>query len=122
MHLDDLNGFQNDHIIHPQWHQESDRNEEKIRRRGFDDTRRTKHLDDCDEAKDLEEAEPDKELLHSPLLDSNIVKSCHFGAAKSLGDTGEHGDVLDDHAGGSKHAHAAMLELSLTKPLEVDDA
>lgn len=95
---------------------------EKSDVRELEDTRRTEHLDDRDEAKDLEEAKPDKELLHSPLLDGNIVQSCHFGAAKGLSDTGEHGDVLDDHAGGSKHAHTAMLELSLTKPLEVDDA
>ena len=60
----------------------------------------TKHLNNGNEAEDLNESKPDKELLHGALLDSSIVEGGHLGIAEGLGDTREGGNILNNHAGG----------------------
>jgi hypothetical protein len=80
------------------------------------------HLNDSNEAEQLEEADPHKELLHSALLHGGIVKGGHLGVAESRLHARELGNILDKHAGGREHAHAAVLELSLAEPPHVDEA
>ena len=53
---------------------------------------------------------------------ANIEESRHQQArTEDGGDTGELENVLDDHAGGGKHANTTVLELSLAKPLNIDE-
>merc|ERR1712139_28890 len=70
------------------------------------------HLNDCDEA----------EKLHSALLHGGIVEGGHLGITENGLHARELGDILDKHASGGKHAHAAVLELGLAKPPNVDEA
>ncbi len=62
----------------------------------------TEHLNDGNEAENLKESKPDKELLHGALLDSSIVEGGHLGTAEGLDDTGEESNVLHYHTSGSK--------------------
>jgi len=78
------------------------------------------HLNDGNEAEKLEEADPHEELLHSALLHGGIVKGGHLGITENGLHAGELGDILDKHASGGKHAHAAVLELGLAEPPNVD--
>jgi hypothetical protein len=80
------------------------------------------HLDDGNGTEDLEETEPEEELLHSALLHSRIVESSNLQVTEGLGDTRELVDILDNEAGGGEHANTAVLELSLAEPAEVDQA
>ena len=79
-------------------------------------------LDDGGDTRDdLKESEPDKELLHGALLDGRVVELHHGGGAELLLEAGEGVGVLDDHSGGGEHGNAAVLDLSLASPAEVEE-
>jgi hypothetical protein len=60
----------------------------------------TEHLNNGDQAENLNESKPDKELLHGALLDGSIVEGGHLGIAEGLGDTREESNILYNHASG----------------------
>jgi len=78
-------------------------------------------LEKRDGAEHLEERQPEEELAHGALLDEDVVRRSHLGAADELAVAGVHGDVLEHGAGGGKHGNAAVLQLSLAEETDVSD-
>ncbi len=81
-----------------------------------------KHLDDGDGAENLEKAEPDEELLHGALLDGGVMESSDLSVAEGPGHARELVHILDNETGRGEHANTTVLDLSLTKPAQVDEA
>eukprot|EP00961_Rhodomonas_salina_P063730 856990-Rhodomonas_salina.2 len=106
--------------------------------------------DGGDAGEGLEDGDPEEELLHGALVpprmsgptrcaeaengiqylaDGDVVKLHHGSIAEGLLHAGELSffvlgwccdSHLDDHAGGGKHGDAAVLDLSLARPAEVE--
>merc|ERR1719199_585100 len=70
---------------------------------------------------DLEEADEKEDLPESTRLDGSLMEAPHLLALVPLGHEGEGVEVLDNGASSGKHAHAAVLDLSLAGPDHITD-